>query len=110
MWHDGILWHPGTPMDLRFLLSVANDQHEMVCGHAGRVIRHEKMQSGCFTCTRELGGGTCKVSGCPKRRGLMPNQFVVGTKLAYCAALQSISRWPEPGVWMIWMRFECNDA
>jgi hypothetical protein len=35
-----------------------------------------------------LAGATCKVSGCYKRQGLMPNQFVVSTKLANCAALQ----------------------
>jgi len=38
-----------------------------------------------FICARELGGGTCKVSGCSEcRRLILPSHFVVGTRLAYC--------------------------
>lgn len=71
----GTLWHPGTPTD--FFLRVANDQYERLCGRGGQVIRREKVLSTFHLCTRTWRS-ICKVSGCSKRRRLIPsNHFVV---------------------------------
>jgi len=80
----GTLWHPEHPRTY-FFRRVVSDQYECVCGCGCQVIRREKC---CLRFIRacELGGGTCKVSGCSNRRRLrlIPNHFVVGTNLAYC--------------------------